>query len=95
LSGRAGSWPCLRLLYLIALRLFGWLSLLGRTDAAKDVEIRVLRHEIAVLRRQAARPRPDWADRALFAALTRLLPAELRRHRMVTRLRCSPGIAGW
>src|SRR3954452_9065931 len=62
-------------------RLFGWLALLARSDASKDVEILVLRHEVAVLRRQIARPRPDWADRALLA---RLLPRRLRLHRIVT-----------
>ena len=65
-------------------RLFAWVVLLARSGASKDVEILVLRHEIAVLRRQVARPKPDWADRAMIAALARLLPGHLRVHRIVT-----------
>ena len=65
-------------------RVFGWLVLLGRSQASKDAEILVLRHEVMVLRRQVARPRPDWADRAVLAVLARLLPAALRGGRLVT-----------
>ena len=74
----------LRLLYLITIRVFGWLVLLGCSQASKDAEIMILRHEIAVLRRQVARPTPDWADRAILAALARRLPAVLRARRLVT-----------
>src|SRR4051794_25620667 len=66
------------------LRVFGWLVLLGRSQASKDAEIMVLRHEVAVLRRQVTRPKPDWADRAILAALARHLPAVLRAHLLVT-----------
>jgi len=74
----------LRLLYLILIRVFAWLGLLARSETSKDAEIPVLRHEVAVLRREAARPKPDWAGRAVLAALAQLLPAGLRARRLVT-----------
>jgi hypothetical protein len=69
----------IRHIYLFMVGVFGWLVLLVRSDAAKDTEILVLRHEVAVLRRQVARPKPDRADRAVIAALARLLPRQLQR----------------
>ena len=65
----------LRLLYLILARLFSWLMLLGRTSSSNNVELLVLRHELAILGKTNSRPRLDWADRAVLAALIRRLPA--------------------
>jgi putative transposase len=64
----------IRHVYLIMVRVFGWLALLAWSDATKDTEILILRHEVSVLCRQVARPEPDWAYRAMLAALARLLP---------------------
>ena len=65
----------LRLLYLICQQVLRLVWLLGRRMSTKDVELLVLRHDVAVLRRTNPRPRLDWADRAVFAALiTMALP---------------------
>jgi len=65
-------------------RIAGWLTLLRRTSAAKEVEILVLRQENAVLRRHNPKPRLDRADRAVLAALIRLLPRAVKAHRLIT-----------
>lgn len=63
-------------------------------QASTDAEIMVLRHVVMVLRRQVTRPKPDWADRAILAALARLLPAALRGSQRSRRERCWPATAG-
>jgi putative transposase len=72
------------MLYLMFVRLTGWMALLARSAASKDAELLVLRQEVAVLRRQNPRPKLDWADRTVLAALTRLLPRPVRMKRLVT-----------
>jgi putative transposase len=74
----------LRLAYRAVLRIFGWLALFARSDRAKDGEILLLRHQVTVLQRQVKTPRLTWADRAVLAALARLLPAShLRQMRLI------------
>jgi putative transposase len=74
----------LRFAYLSMLRVFGWLALLARSDRAKDAEILILRHQVAVLQRRVKAPRLSWADRAVLAALARLLPcSQLRQLRLI------------
>jgi putative transposase len=79
------------LAYLLLARVLSWLALLARSDAAKDVEILVLRHEVAVLRRHNPRPRLTWLDRAVLSALSRLLPTQLRHCGWCHRELCCAG----
>src|ERR1019366_5591267 len=79
---------CLRFLFLLTTRLAAWLRLSRREEAWKTAEILILRHQVAVLqRRQPRRPRLNWADRALLAALLGVIP---KARRQSLRLLVSP-----
>ena len=74
----------IRFLYLAVLRVFGWLALLARSERAKDAEILILRHQVAVLQRQVKTHGLSWADRAVLAALARMVPgSQLRQLRLI------------
>ena len=74
----------LRLTYQVFTKLLGWIVLRTRSDTTKDIEILILRHQLAVLQRRTPRPRMSWTDRALIAAFTRLLPVRRRLGLLVT-----------
>jgi putative transposase len=73
-----------KLIYQMFAKLLSWMVLYARSDTANEIEILVLRHQLAVLQRRTPRPRISWTDRAVIAAPTRLLPARRRRGFMVT-----------
>ncbi|HWJ53742.1 MAG TPA: hypothetical protein VNT24_10265 [Propionibacteriaceae bacterium] len=64
----------LRLIYQMFSTLLGWMVPRARSDTSKEIEILALRHQLPVLQRRTPRPRMSWTERALIAALTRLLP---------------------
>ena len=66
----------LKIAYVLTCRILGLVVVPCRGDRAKDAELLVLRHENAVLRRQAGRARYEPADRVWFAALARLVPPQ-------------------
>ena len=74
----------LRLIYLMFSKLLGWVVLCTQSDSTKEIEILVLRHQLALLQRRTPRPRISWPDRALIAALIRLLPTGRRLGFLVT-----------
>jgi len=81
--------------YLTLCRSIQLLVLLARGDAAKDLEILVLRHQLAVLRRQTKQPRLDPADRAVLAAISRALPVPAGRASSSSPRRCCAGTGAW
>jgi hypothetical protein len=81
----------LGLVYQVLVRVLSWLALLARSDTAKDVEILVLRHQVAVLRRTNPRPALTWPDRAMLSALSRLLPTLYGGCGWCRRERCCGG----
>ncbi len=74
----------LKLIYQMFGKLLSWMVLHARSEDTKDIEILVLRHQLAVLRRRTPRPRISWTDRAVIAALARLLPARRRIGFLIT-----------
>jgi hypothetical protein len=84
-----------RLAYLTLCRSIQLLALLAHGDAAKDLELLVLRHQLIVLRRQTPRPKLQPADRALLTAVSRILPSRAGRVSSSSRRRCCAGTGVW
>ena len=101
---------CLRFMFLLTTRLAAWPRLARREETSKAAEILILRHPLALLRRQQPRrPKLTWADRALLATLLSLIPKPrrheqhllvtpdtiLRWHRGIVRRRWAARSSGW
>jgi hypothetical protein len=84
-----------RLAYLMLARMASWLALPRVPRRRQDVEILVLRYEVAVLHRHHPRPRLSWVDRALLRALSRLLPIDLPAAARLTPGPCCAGTPSW
>ena len=82
----------LKLIYQMFAKLLSWMVLHVRSHTAKEIEILVLRHQLAVLQRRTPQLRISWSDRAVIAALGRILPPRRRRGLLVTRPRSCAGI---
>ena len=74
----------MKLIYQMFATLLSWVVLHVRSDTANEIEILVLRHQLAVLQRRTPRPPISWTDRAVIAALTRLLPVRRRHGLLIT-----------
>jgi hypothetical protein len=97
----------LRLIYQMFTELLSWIVLRTRSDTTKEIEILVLRHQLAVLRRRTPRPRMSWTDRALIAALpdcsrsadasdcSSTLWGSRSRPELPDAARPEPGATGW
>ena len=86
-----GSLDALRLIYQMFSKLLSWIVLRTHCNTAKEIEILVLRHQLAVLQRRTPRQRLNWTDRAVIAALIRLLPV----HRRIGMLVAPATILRW
>ena len=85
----------LSFLYRLLHRLLALLRVHRMDALSKEAEVLVLRHQLAVLRRQVGRPRFSWSDRALIALLASLVPRERWRSFLSRPRRCSTGTAAW
>jgi transposase len=73
-----------KLIYQMFAKLLSWMMLHARSDTTNEIEILVLRHQLAILQRRTPRLQIRWSDRAVIAALARLLPARRRHGLLVT-----------